>query len=177
MGFALKAGFDILVEKRRRARKDRLRFLDEKTRVYAEFGFLCSQIEDLWGKAADWEERRARLETKIHGLRARYPEDTSAEDVPEIHDLRADLDAIVASKQDIHTRNDEQIREMGRIASLINLLAPLNVRLAVAELVSLLTESDELVPEVYEQGRFEFFVAARADLGTPLDGDQNAEKT
>lgn len=163
VGFALKAVFDAIMEHRRVRREDRLRFIAEKMRGYADLGMLCSDTLRLMREMEEYGQRHEAAERQLQELLARQAsgQEPSQE---EIDDLQADVDAVRAHHGDLRSQSAAKAQEMSRLVNLLALVAPLRVRNSVYELVDTLTAED-FDEDAYDDAHARFVELAGQDLG------------
>lgn len=163
VGFALKAAFDAVMEGRRLKREDRLRFVADKMQGYADLGLLCSDIVRLMDEMAEYEQRYDVAEQRLQELLALHAtgQGPSRE---EVDDFKADVEAVKAHHDELRTQSLAKTRELARLANLLALIAPLQVREAIRELVDALTEED-FDEAAYDEAHARFVELAGLDLG------------
>lgn len=70
VGFLLKAAFDLIMEHRRNAREDRLRFVQDKMRTYAEYLAHCSRLGRRQRRIAKLGKNINEVDARIRGVSA-----------------------------------------------------------------------------------------------------------
>ncbi|MET9232002.1 hypothetical protein [Lentzea sp. NPDC003310] len=148
-GILIKWGIDELAAKRLRNREDRLRFIVDKRKAYADFLNACSE-------AADAREEHRDLDVEGKELDARTKPSNE------------DIDVFNAKVERVSARWRASFVQINEAMSVVELLAPTKVVEAAGRFVALCYRP-HLLPRRIEAERL-FIAAAREDLGAPRLG-------
>lgn len=162
VGFGLKALYDLLMENRRWQREDRLRFINEKQRVYAELGALTLGIRTLVGDLAESRTRRAEAAEELKRMREKVnrgvllDEDEQADVTSELEHLQSEVAALEESWR-------ERQHELHHVIGVLTLLAPEDVEDAADALVK--ASGPKTSTDEFDDSHVAFRHAAGRDIG------------
>jgi hypothetical protein len=162
VGFALKAWFDVLMERRKERREDRLRFIEEKMRGYADLGMACQETLHVIEQLQVWDRRREDLDARVQELIAAHGDAGPPEGL--LEELRADVAAAKAHREELESQGEKLVVEMRRLASLLSLIAPVPIQDLMSGLVDALV-AEEFDQAAYDRAHVMFVEAAGRDLG------------
>lgn len=163
-GVALGFFLNLVAERRREAREDRLRFVQEKLRVYAEFTNVCKRVERLKGNVDSTLRRKDELTDQLEQLIEQYGGGAEPSQLPGGGELEAGVEAVTASIDAQKAEVEDVVREMEIAVSALDLLSPEAVRVAAGRLADAV--SNEIATEEdYDVALRMFVQAAARDLG------------